>query len=206
MKKQFLSKSVPRGTRTIWRYLGALFILFTFAIGNVWAADNVFTFPTSGSITTQRSYSITGTGTACVDGNKIYHETNQSYSVGDAYGVEANKLGVAFKPTKDCQLAIKYGSNTASSRTITSNFYKAADPRLYQLFVDAADVSKGVSKYVLDNYTSDYSWWKDQGLIKYSSNKYQEDAGNGAKAMSGETTKTGLRTAWFTNTALTIIC
>ncbi len=38
MKKQFLSKSVPRGTRTIWRYLGALFILFTFAIGNVWAA------------------------------------------------------------------------------------------------------------------------------------------------------------------------
>ncbi len=38
MKKQFLSKSVPRGTRTIWRYLGALFILFTFA-GNVWGTD-----------------------------------------------------------------------------------------------------------------------------------------------------------------------
>ena len=37
MKKLFQSKSVPRGTRTIWRYLGALFILFTFAIGNVWA-------------------------------------------------------------------------------------------------------------------------------------------------------------------------
>ena len=38
-KKQFQSKSVPRGTRTIWRYLGALFLLFTFAIGNVWGAD-----------------------------------------------------------------------------------------------------------------------------------------------------------------------
>ena len=36
-KKQFQSKAVPRGTRTIWRYLSALFILFTFAIGNVWA-------------------------------------------------------------------------------------------------------------------------------------------------------------------------
>jgi len=36
-KKQFQSKSVPRGTRTIWRYLGALFLLFTFGIGNVWA-------------------------------------------------------------------------------------------------------------------------------------------------------------------------
>ena len=39
MKNNFQSKSVPRGTRTIWRYLGALFILFTFAIGNVWAED-----------------------------------------------------------------------------------------------------------------------------------------------------------------------
>ena len=38
MKDKFQSKAVPRGTRTIWRYLSALFILFTFAIGNVWAA------------------------------------------------------------------------------------------------------------------------------------------------------------------------
>ena len=37
MKNKFLSKAVPRGTRTIWRYLGALIILFTFAIGNVLA-------------------------------------------------------------------------------------------------------------------------------------------------------------------------
>ena len=39
MKNKFLSKSVPRGTRTIWRYLGALFILFTFAVGNVWGEE-----------------------------------------------------------------------------------------------------------------------------------------------------------------------
>ncbi len=39
MKNNFQSKAVPRGTRTIWRYLSALFILFTFAIGNVWAED-----------------------------------------------------------------------------------------------------------------------------------------------------------------------
>ncbi|MBQ6791178.1 MAG: InlB B-repeat-containing protein [Paludibacteraceae bacterium] len=37
MKDKFQSKAVLRGTRTIWRYLSALFILFTFAIGNVWA-------------------------------------------------------------------------------------------------------------------------------------------------------------------------
>ena len=46
MKNNFQSKAVPRGTRTIWRYLSALFLLFTFAIGNVWAAatDMVYTY------------------------------------------------------------------------------------------------------------------------------------------------------------------
>ena len=42
MKNNFQSKAVPRGIRTIWRYLSALFILFTFAIGNVWAADDIY--------------------------------------------------------------------------------------------------------------------------------------------------------------------
>ena len=39
MKNKFQSKAVPRGTRTIWRYLSALFILFTFAIGQMWGQD-----------------------------------------------------------------------------------------------------------------------------------------------------------------------
>ena len=52
MKNKFLSKSVPRGTRTIWRYLGALFILFTFAIGNVLAADTELCSATLNGITT----------------------------------------------------------------------------------------------------------------------------------------------------------
>ena len=49
MKNKFLSKSVPRGTQTIWRYLGALFLLFTFAIGNVWGADPDLTVTFDGS-------------------------------------------------------------------------------------------------------------------------------------------------------------
>ena len=57
MKKQFLSKSVPRGTRTIWRYLGALFLLFTFAIGQMWGTEVTVGFTTatgaSGSNTTR---------------------------------------------------------------------------------------------------------------------------------------------------------
>ena len=58
MKKQFQSKSVPRGTRTIWRYLGALFILFTFAIGNVWAADVAYSTELGGTTTGNESVKI----------------------------------------------------------------------------------------------------------------------------------------------------
>ena len=56
MKNKFLSKSVPRGTRTIWRYLGALFILFTFAIGNVWAdcdPGTIFKFEVKDGLTSE---------------------------------------------------------------------------------------------------------------------------------------------------------
>ena len=50
MKNKFLSKAVPRGTRTIWRYLGALIILFTFAIGNVLANTQTYSFASSSEL------------------------------------------------------------------------------------------------------------------------------------------------------------
>lgn len=39
MRNNFQSKSVPRGTRTLWRYLSALILLFSLGIGNVWGAN-----------------------------------------------------------------------------------------------------------------------------------------------------------------------
>ena len=39
MKNNFQSKAVPRGTRTIWRYLSALILLFSLSIGQMWGAD-----------------------------------------------------------------------------------------------------------------------------------------------------------------------
>lgn len=48
MKDKFLSKAVPRGTRTIWRYLSALIILFSLSIGQMWAADPDLAIGTDG--------------------------------------------------------------------------------------------------------------------------------------------------------------
>ena len=39
MENKFQSKTYPQGTRTIWRYLGALFLIFTLSIGQMWGAD-----------------------------------------------------------------------------------------------------------------------------------------------------------------------
>lgn len=61
MEKQFQSKSVPRGTRTIWRYLGALFLLFTFAIGNVWAAVAKISFNNNDQATAYSATKVTET-------------------------------------------------------------------------------------------------------------------------------------------------
>lgn len=69
MKNNFQSKAVPRGTRTIWRYLSALFILFTFAVGNVWG-EEIFGFTCTSSTTAVKSYTATG-GTAALSGSAM---------------------------------------------------------------------------------------------------------------------------------------
>ena len=80
-KKQFQSKSVPRGTRTIWRYLGTLFFLFTFAVGNAIAAETVLF--SSFSNTTNSNYFKDYT----VDGKTVSVATSGSISSssGDYY-------------------------------------------------------------------------------------------------------------------------
>ena len=71
MQNKFLSKSVPRGTRTIWRYLGALFILFTFAIGNVWGEGitSPYKITLNGSGNAQTVCTALAAGTAMTDGS-----------------------------------------------------------------------------------------------------------------------------------------
>ena len=39
MKNNFQSKTYPQGSRTLWRYLSALILLFSLGIGQMWAVD-----------------------------------------------------------------------------------------------------------------------------------------------------------------------
>ena len=84
MKNKIQSKTYPRGTRTIWRYLGALFILFTFAIGNVWAAAST---TTDGKYATGTiDFSTIGT----LSGATTYWHNGVKFYSGNATSISAN--------------------------------------------------------------------------------------------------------------------
>ena len=100
MKKQFQSKSVPRGTRTIWRYLGALFILFTFAIGNVWAAEITYTL-TNTACLAAGTY-VTGTSSDMI--NKV------PVTITDADGNNALTLNCVIYNNKKTRSIARDGS------------------------------------------------------------------------------------------------
>ena len=112
MKKQFQSKSVPRGTRTIWRYLGALFILFTFAIGNV-MADEIFSWTATSQIAKNASENATGGTVKCT---------------GSGFGSETPSGSGFYKFNSSTQLTCTLSSGTfAAGDEITFTFTSAGN-------------------------------------------------------------------------------
>ncbi len=108
MKKQFQSKSVPRGTRTIWRYLGALFILFTFAIGNVWAAASTSSDGKYASGTVD--FSTIGSLSA----NTTYWHNGIKFFSGNSADVSANTSAWSEKVSIPAYISEKTASNQAN--------------------------------------------------------------------------------------------
>lgn len=103
-KKQFLSKAVPRGTRTIWRYLGALFILFTFA-GNVWA-DVTVQVGNVDAVTDKDSVYAAGYLSDDITARHLYVKSNGTYTSTDIQ----NTTGVA----------VLYGNTSTTSAKMSS--------------------------------------------------------------------------------------
>ena len=119
MKNKFLSKSVPRGTRTIWRYLGALFLLFTFAIGNVWADSVVWESDCIETITgvTQtkgRNSDTWGTTSSLSWASSTY---DYCFNAGGSASTLTMEFSTAKSINKDDVLHIYWGAT--SNRTLT---------------------------------------------------------------------------------------
>ena len=144
MKDKFQSKSVPLGTRTIWRYLSALFLLLTLSIGNVWAAGTAiaslnFNEPTT--LPSAYTYSSTNTpaiatfqSLSCINVSPSGGSTAPTFSGDNSAAPTGGKRWLAFQPAEDCSVTIKVG--------------KANDTRtFYVLDKDHSTTSSYVSSY-----------------------------------------------------------
>ena len=173
MKNNFQSKSVPRGTRTIWRYLGALFILFTFAVGNVLAATEVrflsankndanenFAAMSTSSNTTQ----LVGSGTA------------KLIAIGSAGLNDANKqigyrsdgrLDIVFKFDGTASLDIYVNANGSSNRSFELRSFSS---------------TKALSAIVASDYSSATKVTSNVSVTgaEFSSASYSTSAGGGS--------------------------
>lgn len=143
MKDKFQSKAVPRGTRTIWRYLGALFILFTFAIGNVWAADpveNVGTYSTqviSADGTTSTWTFITPGSQVTIPTSPAETEDNDIifHPGGGSKMKFSSSNGLSWSGNSDGYIYVPAGAAGSISMTVKG----ASDSRWLQLYVDGVD-------------------------------------------------------------------
>ena len=132
MKKQFQSKAVPRGTRTIWRYLGALFLFFTLGIGQMWAAYDV---PADGTV--DLATKVNNGGRFNVEASGVYHfrkSSGYSFNAGDGIKTQSNQCGVVFYVDKSTEIEVFIKHKEAkNAHTVTVHVYSIPESE-YQQF------------------------------------------------------------------------
>ena len=138
MKKQFQSKSVPRGTRTIWRYLGALFLLFTFAIGQMWAAYDV----PNGEITL--SQKVNNGGRFNVEASGLYHfRPSSGYSWDSGIKTQSNQGGVVFYLDESTEIEVTINhQESKNAHTVTVHVYSIPESEYKQFDDNKAGASE----------------------------------------------------------------
>ncbi len=132
MKNKFQSKAVPRGTRTIWRYLGALFLFFTLGIGQMWAAYDV---PADGTV--DLATKVNNGGRFNVEASGVYHfrkSSGYSFNAGDGIKTQSNQCGVVFYVDKSTEIEVFIKHKEAkNAHTVTVHVYSIPESE-YQQF------------------------------------------------------------------------
>lgn len=167
-KNQFLSKAVPRGTRTIWRYLGALFLLFTFAIGQMWGEVVGKNTSTTGTII-YSNINSTGSGvnlTAGTEENGFNAISGASFKSGPGV-ISVAENGYFALCVDDITEGTVYHTMTVTSNvpdwTSTSG---GSNGRYAQLYIG----DTGAKKYLYTKYSTNTTVEEATGLTKEGSN------------------------------------
>jgi hypothetical protein len=202
---------VPRGTsQHKWRWLTTLLLILTLAIGNVWAAagDAEIVSLTSGNITAAnaKAYAVTADNDVLADA--AIYATSRNANSASAKGIEPNYMGFLFKPVVNCKVVLKGVNTTTSDRNFNNKVFEVTNTDMYPIVKASSSYNGSISKYLLNNYTlyttKTQSEWKDLKMIKYGSNKYQEDATNAAKTVTGESAQSALYTQISTINVISI--
>lgn len=181
-----------------------LVLLFTFAIGNVWGAAGDATTsnaPKSGG--TNKDYANTiSVAAGYLDGNVMYYISNNLTFI-STDGLEANYLGFVFKPSVDLTIDFEGFNGNSGDVNITYQIDSIADAAFYEVFTEAGS-NKISEKIISDNGGESASsthtvlnYWKNNGVVKYSSKKWQSNGDNAPKNLAGQQ-----NTTYFGNTRL----
>lgn len=169
---------VPRGTRTIWRYLGALFILFTFAVGNVWAAEgDPVSFVPSAFATYSTARAIVSTNDANL-GTIYYgaHATPSTVTLADSkksYRLRSSSIVINI-PARS-KIDVVYAGTTA--RNVFVGLYEVTDASAYLVWQRAAGYSGHVAAWLnanansekaADGVTTMYDYFRAKGVATSS--------------------------------------
>ena len=199
------SKHYCLGLPRKWKVItSTLLLLFTFAIGNVWGAAGDATTsnaPKSGG--TSKDYANTiSVAAGYLDGNVMYYISNNLTFI-STDGLEANYLGFVFKPSVDLTIDFEGFNGNSGDVNITYQIDSIADAAFYEVFTEAGS-NKISEKIISDNGGESASsthtvlnYWKDNGVVKYSSKKWQSNGDNAPKNLAGQQ-----NTTYFGNTRL----
>ena len=141
MKNNYQSKAVPRGTRTIWRYLSAFILFFALGIGQMWGADPI---ENEGTYSTQviSADGTTSTWTFITPGSQVTVPNSETEDVDIIYvpgGSSKMKFsssnGLSWSGNSNGYIYVPAGAAGSISMTVKS----ASDSRWLQLYVGGVD-------------------------------------------------------------------
>ena len=138
MRNNYQSKAVPRGTRTIWRYLGALFLLFTFAIGQMW-----------GTTSKQGTYYLFYGSNVHQEGNNL-NETDFVFPGGNTNGNESSDVTIDDKAYRHYVKPASYGATSLSSLDMSKVFVYSAKTSSTKLTIYVKNNKSSAKDYYID--------------------------------------------------------
>jgi len=138
MKRQFQSKAVPRGTRTIWRYLGAFILFFALGIGQMWGESATITIGSSTSTSYAATFTSSSTNTHVTANATSFTKGSGVSTSNSTYGKATAPYSVKYKPSSNLNTSTYSDANSISAQFTVATGYTFAPSAISATIVTEA--------------------------------------------------------------------